>query len=50
MAEAIKEGLTVWDKNGREAVAAKEYSMEYNYSRYLNQYISLYKKLLFSTF
>ena len=50
MAKTIQEGLKDWNKNGKEAIAAKEYSMEYNYPRYLSQYISLYKKLLFSTF
>lgn len=46
MAETIRKGLQDWDKNGKEAIAAKEYSMGYNYSRYVNQYIDLYKKLL----
>ncbi len=46
MAEVIGKGLKGWDKNGKEAIAAKEYSMGYNYSRYINQYIDLYKKLL----
>ncbi len=46
MADTVKIGLQGWDKNGKAAIAAKEYSMEYNYSRYLHQYIALYKELL----
>lgn len=46
MADTVKAGLQGWDKNGKAAIAAKEYSMRYNYSHYLHQYIDLYKKLL----
>lgn len=46
MAGTIKEGLMTWDKDGQEATAAKNYSLEYNYPRYLSQYISLYRSLL----
>lgn len=46
MADTIKKGLTNWDKNGKEALAAKEYSMKYNYHKYLKQYLDLYKELL----
>ena len=46
MANTIKEGLTNWDKNGELSLAAKEYSMSYNYDKYMKQYIALYKELL----
>lgn len=46
MADTIKKELSNWDKNGKEAIAAKEYSMEYNYPKYMKQYFDLYKELL----
>lgn len=46
MAKTVKEGLAAWDKNGEEALAAKEYSMGFNYDKYIRQYIELYKELL----
>ncbi len=46
MADTIKEGLAGWDKNGKKALAAKEYSMTYNYDKYMKQYLDLYKELL----
>lgn len=46
MADTIRTGLKDWDKNGEKANAAREYSMGYNYPRYVNQYLDLYKGLL----
>lgn len=46
MAKTVKEGLAAWDKNGKEALAAKEYSMGFNYDKYIRQYLELYKELL----
>lgn len=46
MADLIKSELPKWDKNGKQAEAAKEYSMVYNYPTYIRQYLALYKKLL----
>ncbi len=46
MAKTIQTGLQTWEKNGQEAIAARNYSMEYNYPHYMSQYIELYKKLL----
>ena len=46
MANTINEGLTNWDRNGELSLAAKEYSMSYNYDKYMKQYLTLYKELL----
>lgn len=46
MANTINEGLANWDRNGELSLAAKEYSMSYNYDKYMKQYLTLYKDLL----
>ncbi len=46
MANTINEGLANWDRNGELSLAAKEYSMSYNYDKYMKQYLTLYKELL----
>lgn len=46
MANTIKTGLKAWNKSCQEAIAAREYSMGYNYPHYMKQYIALYKELL----
>lgn len=49
MAKTIKSELPKWDKDGKQAEAAMEYSLKYNYSTYIKQYIALYKELLHLT-
>ncbi len=46
MADTVKQELPRWDKNGQEALAAKEYSEQFTYDKYTQQYAELYKKLL----
>lgn len=46
MAETVKNDLPGWDKNGEAAKAAKDYSERFNYDRFTEQYLELYRKLL----
>ena len=49
MANTTKTELPKWDKSGKQAETAMQYSLKYNYSTYISQYIALYKKLLHTT-
>ena len=49
MANTIKTELPKWDKSGKQAETAMQYSLKYNYSTYISQYIALYKELLHTT-
>lgn len=46
MARVVSEGLKGWQRNGKEAFEAKTYSESFNYERYTQEYVALYKKLL----
>lgn len=46
MAKVVREGLQSWQKDGREAQLAAGHSQQFNYERYTDQYLSLYRKLL----
>jgi len=46
MAATVKEGLAHWQRDGQAATEAKAYSQSYNYDRYTQQYIHLYRQLL----
>ncbi len=46
MAEVVKKGLAGWSREGEEAQAARNYSRTFNYDRYTEQYIRLYRQLL----
>ena len=46
MAKVVNDGLASWTRDGEAAVAAKIYSQSFNYDRYTEQYISLYRSLL----
>ena len=46
MAKVVQEGLQSWQKDGREAQLAARHSQQFNYERYTDQYLSLYRKLL----
>lgn len=46
MAKVVSEGLAHWSRTGQEAAQAKAYSQSFNYDRYTQQYIELYRTLL----
>lgn len=46
MAAVVREGLSRWNRHGAEAQAARDYSRSFNYDRYTQQHIALYKDLL----
>ena len=46
MAATVRQGLSNWQKDGEEAIAAQRYSQGFSYERYAQQYISLYARLL----
>lgn len=46
MAETVRKGLHDWSREGAAATAARDYSRTFNYDRYTEQYVALYRKLL----
>ena len=46
MADVVRKGLDGWSRDGAEAIAAQSYSRSFNYERYTEQYIALYRQLL----
>lgn len=46
MAQVVKAGLEGWSRDGKDALKAQAYSRSYNYERYTQQYIALYRELL----
>lgn len=46
MAEVVRQGVLSWRKDSEMALQAEEYSLQFNYERYTEQYVALYKKLL----
>lgn len=46
MAGVVKSGLQGWTRHGQEAQEAKAYSSSFNYDRYTEQYVKLYRELL----
>lgn len=46
MASVVRKGLEGWQRDGKAALEAKEYSRTFNYDRYTQQYIQLYRSLL----
>ena len=45
MAATVTEALRDWDRQSPAAQAARQYSLTFNYKRYAEQYIALYRKL-----
>lgn len=48
MADVVRRGIDGWSRDGQAALAAAEYSRSFNYDRYTQEYVALYRKLLFS--
>lgn len=46
MAKTVREGIRGWKRNSAEAIAAKEYSLQFSYDKYATAYLSLYKSML----
>lgn len=46
MAAVVKNGLAAWSREGAEAAEARTYSLSFNYERYTEQYVALYRRLL----
>ncbi len=46
MADVVRRGIAGWHKDSLEAQEAEDYSMQFSYERYTEQYIALYMKLL----
>lgn len=46
MAATVSQGLKGWRRDGAAALAARQYSLGFNYERYTEQYVSLYRRLL----
>ena len=46
MAATVSQGLDGWQRDGAAALAARDYSLGFNYERYTEQYVSLYRRLL----
>ena len=46
MAKVVEEGLAGWSRDGAAATAAKAYSQSFNYDRYTQEYVALYRQLL----
>lgn len=46
MAQAMRQGLAAWSRDGEAAEAACHYSQSFNYDRYTQQYLALYRELL----
>ena len=46
MAEVVRKGLEGWSRDSKEATEARDYSRTFNYDRFTEQYITLYRKLL----
>lgn len=46
MAAIVKEGIKDWSRDGKAAREAAEYSRSFNYDRYTQEYVSLYRRLL----
>ncbi len=46
MAATVSKGIAQWRKDSPEASEAKKYSEAFNYDRYTEQYIALYRQLL----
>jgi len=46
MAKTVSDALAQWQRNGQAAAEARVYSQSFNYDRYTEQYIQLYRQLL----
>lgn len=46
MAKTVKEGLKEWKRGCKEAISAYNYSMNFTFKKYSEQYIRLYRQLL----
>jgi glycosyltransferase involved in cell wall biosynthesis len=46
MARVVRKGLEGWSRDGAEAMQARTYSLSFNYERYTEQYIALYRQML----
>lgn len=46
MADVVKKGLEAWNRNSQEAEEAKAYSCTFNYDRYTQEYLALYRRIL----
>ncbi|MCI7361098.1 MAG: glycosyltransferase family 4 protein [Prevotella sp.] len=46
MAKVVADGIATWQRDGKEADEAYEYSRGFSYDEYTRQYIELYTKLL----
>lgn len=46
MAKVVEEGLSGWQRDGKEADEAYKYSCQFSYDEYTRKYIELYTKLL----
>ena len=46
MARVVREGLAGWKRDAQAALEAKAYSQGFNYDRYTQQYVGLYRQLL----
>ena len=46
MAKIVADGIATWQRDGKEADEAYEYSRGFSYDEYTRQYVELYTKLL----
>ena len=46
MADVVRRGIDGWSRDGQAAQDAVEYSRSFNYDRYTQEYVALYRKLL----
>ena len=46
MAKVVADGIATWQRDGKEADEAYEYSRGFSYDEYTRQYVELYTKLL----
>ncbi|MCR4602286.1 MAG: glycosyltransferase family 4 protein [Prevotella sp.] len=46
MAQVVRQGLENWHRDGEAAKEACRYSQSFNYDRYTQEYLTLYRKLL----
>lgn len=46
MAECVRAELASWQRDGEQAKSAAEYSRSFNYDKYTDAYINLYRRLL----
>ncbi len=47
MANVVRKAIDGWDRHSPQAEAARQHSLQFSYDRYTQQYVELYKRLLF---